>query len=96
MELIRDEEDHKLRGNQRQPQCHPLQGVLLRQGGVPPLHISERTIRELAHREEDPLPFRILFGQQINCFIHRENLMDWLESNSQLIRDAAKKQTGQA
>ena len=60
------------------------------------LHISERTIRELAHREDDPLPFRILFGQQRNCFIHREDLMYWLESNSQLVRDAAKKQTGQA
>ena len=60
------------------------------------LHISERTVRELAHREEDPLSFRILFGQQRNCFIPREALMDWFESNSQLVRDAAKKQTGQA
>lgn len=53
-------------------------------------------MRELAHREEDPLPFRLLFGQQRNSFIHREDLMDWLESNSQLVRDAAKKQMGQA
>ena len=60
------------------------------------LHISERTVRELAHREEDPLSFRVQFGQQRNCFIHREDLMDWFESNSQLVRDAAKKQTGQA
>lgn len=60
------------------------------------LHISERTVRELAHREEDPLPFWLLFGQQRNSFIHREDLMDWLESNSQLVRDAAKKQMGQA
>ena len=60
------------------------------------LHISERTVRELAHREEDPFPFRLLIGQQRNSFIHREDLMDWLESNSQLVRDAAKKQMGQA
>ena len=24
------------------------------------LHISERTVRELAHREEDPLPFLLM------------------------------------
>jgi hypothetical protein len=53
-------------------------------------------MRELAHREEDPFPFRLLFGQQRNSFIHREDLMDWLGSNSWLVRDAAKKQMGQA
>jgi predicted transcriptional regulator of viral defense system len=49
------------------------------------LGIGENLVRELAGRDEDPLPFRRLDGKIRGMFIPRSELVKWVMGNSFLV-----------
>ncbi len=49
------------------------------------LGIGENMVRELAARNEDPLPFRRLNGKARGMFISRAELARWVQANSFLV-----------
>lgn len=58
------------------------------------LSIGENMVRELASRNEDPLPFRRLNGKVRGMFIGRSDLARWVQANSFLVALDGKKRSG--
>lgn len=55
------------------------------------LRVRASSVREWASRPEDPLPFRCFPNRQRNAFIHRQELWEWLQRNSVLLREAKRR-----
>lgn len=53
------------------------------------LHISPDTVKELANRDDDPLPMRIFPDKQRGAFIHKDDLREWISRSTILLRDAS-------
>ena len=49
------------------------------------LGIGVNLVRELAARDDDPLPFRRLNGRVRGMFIGRSELARWVQANSSLV-----------
>lgn len=56
------------------------------------LGIGENMVRDLASRDEDPLPFRKLNGKARGMFISRSDLGKWVFKNSFLVAFGHKEQ----
>lgn len=49
------------------------------------LHLTKSTVYELAKKEEDPLPARMIGGKKRGAIIARDELIEWVKRNARLI-----------
>lgn len=58
------------------------------------IQVSENAVRDLAYRDQDPLPFRRLFSRMRGMFIARKDFVDWVSRNSGLVKDVRRAEHG--
>lgn len=78
---------------QTKPQV-PLKDFYTIQDVAALLQVRENAVRDLAHREQNPLPFRRLFTRMRVMFIARRELVEWVHSNSSFVSDMKRAEHG--